>query len=214
MYTYLLADVSACWRMPSVCAPGIHFVRRPDRAARGPGWVVNSIQTEYQPDGMIAPAAGQFAMPSQDPFMDKPRIEVTMQVTTWMPQDQRFVVATLPRWIEDNAARAGLPYQLVPQGATERKVVAARPGVGIPLAVTPDEQVVGAPDFGPARPRAGRPVYNLENPTQEQMAAINQGRIDRGEVMVAGGVQGTALQPGSRFGGPRRHRPDRPAQTQ
>ncbi len=129
--------------------------------------------------------------------MDKPRIEVTMQVTTWMPQDQRFVVATLPRWIEDNAARAGLPYQLVPQGATERKVIAARPGVGIPLATTPDEQVAGAPTSGRRdRGERGEPNYDAQNLTREQMLAIQEADVASGRVQIAGRAQEAAPNPG------------------
>lgn len=197
MYTYLLSDVSTMLEDAERVRPGFAASAGLSVLPEGPGWVVNSIQTEYLPDGRFAPAAGSTMGPSQDRYPDKARIEVTMQVTTWMPQFERFVVATLPRWLEDNTDRPGMPYRIVPQGVDPPKVLTARP-VANPAGGETGTEIASLPGQTTGRrdrpERGGEPNYAEQNrgPTREEMDADLQRRIAAGEVTVTG--QGASTQ--------------------
>lgn len=92
-------------------------------------------------DAGAAAAAGE-GMPEGQ------RITVTMEVTTAQPNAQKFVLATLDRWLRENQSRPGVPYRIVlPSGRPvweqvrveqiAAPVAAATPGSPVPPAAEP-----------------------------------------------------------------------------
>lgn len=193
MYTYLLADVSAMLEDAESVKPTFVASAGLAEVPQGPAWVVDSLQTSYEPDGNIAPAAG--GGPINDPFINRPRIEVVMEVTTSMPQYERFNLATLPRWIEDNAARPGLPYRLIPIPTATPKVISARTSALVQsIAQTPSPDAAGQQTGGRPQPRRGDHV-NIDQLTQEEMRRIDEERVRQGLVENTGGSGATTVTP-------------------
>jgi len=187
MYTYLLADVSEMLEDAERVKPGFVSSAGLTELPQGPAWVVGSLSTEYEPDGRFVDP-GAAAPTVNDPYVDKPRIIVTMEVTTWMPQYERFNIATLPRWIEDNATRPGLPYRLIPQRVeAPKQVLRARSAASQAItSATPDPSGAGQQTGGRPQPRRTGEHVNIDQLTREEMAAFDAERIARGEVMQTG----------------------------
>ena len=186
MFTYLLADVGTMLEDAERVRP--EFVRSVGVTSQpeGPGWVVTSLTTRYEPDAFFR--SGQMAggvrvggndnPAASDPHPDKPRIIVTIQVTTRMPNYERFFLATLARWMEDNAQRPGLPYRIhAERWRADGRSSTRRSGPGSPPRAR--KRPHGQPTGGRARPAAIRGelrpslFMNPATMTQEQIAEAN-----------------------------------------
>ncbi len=71
-----------------------------------------------------------------------------MSVTTTVPDERRFIIDTLQKWLKENAQRPGVPYHIYVQDSTPWKLVETHDATQ-PVAAT-------APGFDPRRARRRR----------------------------------------------------------
>jgi hypothetical protein len=92
-------------------APGQEAPKMPD----GPAFTLDTLTTRYVP-----PAAAQASgtevgrEEAPGPIAEFPTIRVQMQVSTAVPEAQRFADATVQKWLREAAskARPGVPYEI------------------------------------------------------------------------------------------------------
>jgi len=124
--------------------------------------------------------------PSDTTGTDEPGFRLTLEVETWHPEPDKFIVRSLDRWINDNIAREGVPYHLVvPDGGVWRK---------------DNSYVVGADEEGTDRSSSARPT----SPTRGRRDNL----IVPGQPGRRGGIQ---EQPGRVVGEGGVFRPEGPA---
>lgn len=197
LYPRMLADVSTMLQDAEDRKAAFAQENNLEAIPAGPAWVVNSIDTQYQPDAFYEDRSGGSAtnMSQGDPAPDKPRVVVTMTVTTHMPLYERFHLATLQRWLEDNAAREGLEYRLRVERAAAPKVYGPAGSVlaGLPAGGGDETGTPQAPGRGrrePGREGGGEPDYGrIGMATDEEMMRLSQ-QFDEEEVR-SGRAQGT-----------------------
>jgi len=119
---------------------------------------------------------------------DHPGFRLTLEVETWHPEPNKFIVRSLDRWIRDNAAREGVPYHLVAApGQAWARLSSAVVGAG-------EEQAEAT-----RRAPAARRDRDLE---LGLLGGGRQGIVGQGEVSGgSGGVIMTGPEGGGRGGG-------------
>ncbi len=119
VYNMLVGDVQKIFQYADdakggwaakIQAPGQEPPKMPD----GPAFSLDLLQTKY-----LAPAAGnnngmEVRESAPPPISEFPCIRVQMQVSTAVPDAQRFVDATVQKWLREAAgkARPGVPYEI------------------------------------------------------------------------------------------------------
>jgi type IV pilus assembly protein PilM len=137
---------------------------KPDQAALE----VKKLSTAYQPPGVglddpfgaapLAPREGEVGDGEID-LTNQPRILITLNATTTEPDAMRFAINNVRGWLERNAKREGVPYQIKVTAAPRVTLgeAAAGPGgsltTGSPTSMTtsprqPAGQLVGGPAPG------------------------------------------------------------------
>ncbi len=113
-FAYLLSDVSGILRAGEERAKNWPEARPGSKAASepkapGPAFIVAELIPTFRP----ASAGGE--TPSGEVVGPQPAaIEVRLVLTTNQPDETRFVLLTVDKWLKDNASRPGLPYRIVP----------------------------------------------------------------------------------------------------
>lgn len=114
------------------------------------GFQVDRMTTAYFPPsggeapGMVPPTdnSGPLGPP------DRPRVLVSLVVTTNQPEPQKFILATLDNWLRTHATRPGVPYEIIVSRAPWRQELAgANPG-GAPPGAPPPPTPAPAPGSG------------------------------------------------------------------
>ena len=116
IYKYLMIDLGMMFEN----AAAVGSTWRPDEPnASAPAFVLKSFETSY-----LAPGVGGSG-PSRkgryddeeeakpDPILELQRIKVKMVVESTRPDPELFLVATMDRWIRDNAVRDDVPYSIL-----------------------------------------------------------------------------------------------------
>jgi type IV pilus assembly protein PilM len=128
-----------------------------DRASKKeqPAFVVSRFDTAYLPAPGPEAAAG---MPAPDAsggtadasLASQPRIQITLVASTTEPDAQRFAINTLQEWLQHNAKRAGVPYEIVARGSPRQT------GISEAAAPSAPAQPVGAPQPMGTNPMGGK----------------------------------------------------------
>lgn len=93
------------------------------RAERSAALALKALRTSFVPprgDGSAPGSEGQSGP-------EAGRLRVALTVTTTLPDAQRFVIETLQRWLQDNARRPDVPYEIVFEGARREAVATMSP---------------------------------------------------------------------------------------
>ncbi|MCA9288756.1 MAG: hypothetical protein KDA05_09245, partial [Phycisphaerales bacterium] len=199
-YTWILNDIGAM--LADAEGRKAAFIQNnaitPEQVPEGPAWRVESVQTLYEIDANYAAAPANFREQAVsaavgDPAPSAPRVVVTMEVSTYMPEFERFFAATLPRWLEQNAQRRGLDYMLHSStsatAAPTRRTGGQRPAAtSTQQQATPEVGSTGRRGGGDRRAVEGRePDYEIPVAmTPEEARRIEAERIARGEIEVMG----------------------------
>lgn len=93
---------------------------------------------------------------------DRPRVLVTLVVSTNQPEPQKFILATLDKWLRTNAKRPNVPYEIFVAPTPWRQEVAtggmanapATPPAPVPMSVT-------TPDSGKSSLESIAPIAAL-----------------------------------------------------
>ncbi|MFO0831360.1 MAG: type IV pilus assembly protein PilM [Phycisphaerales bacterium] len=137
-------DAKASWGA-KVQEPG----KEPPKMPEGAAFSLDVLSTSY-----IPPAGGQntgtevgrdFA---PEPIAAFPCIRVQMQVSTAVPEPQRFVDATVQKWLRENKVRAGVPYEIFfdeKRMSLFQEVKANEPTDGRPLVISDQGGSSGLP---------------------------------------------------------------------
>ncbi|MEZ6235369.1 MAG: type IV pilus assembly protein PilM [Phycisphaerales bacterium] len=179
----------------------------PEQVPQGPVWRVESVQTQYEIDANYAAAPANFREQAVsaavgDPAPSAPRVVVTMEVSTYMPEFERFFAATLPRWLEQNGQRQGLEYMLhsttSSTAAPTRRTGGQRPAAATNTQQQATPEITGGTGRRGGDRREGQePTYDLPvTMTPEEARRIEAERIARGEIEVTGRAQQTG-RPGA-----------------
>ncbi len=145
------------------------------------GFRVDRLTTTYFP-----PAAG--ADPSQPPGppgmsspgevgpgipigpADRPRVVATLVVSTNQPEPQKFMLATMDRWLRANSKRPGVPYEILVSQTPWRQDLAGAPGspggISAPIGAPPP---AAAPDLGKGALGDLAPLSALKPPVPENL---------------------------------------------
>ncbi|MFO0861203.1 MAG: type IV pilus assembly protein PilM [Phycisphaerales bacterium] len=140
-------------------------------AAVTDGFRLDRMTTAYFPPGDAAAAASapQPGMPvdANTPLgpADRPRVLVTLVVTTNQPEPQKFILATLDKWLRTNAKRPNVPYEIFVAPTPWRQDIAgAAPTPGSAPAPTP---TLGSSDAGRSGLEAIAPIAGLKPASPE-----------------------------------------------
>jgi type IV pilus assembly protein PilM len=158
-FAYIVGDVRqmlAASQLAAATVPGF----KPGT----PAYVVESVDTHFIPPA--APAEGA----APDPAADKPRIQITMKVSTTVPDAQKFAISTIDGWLRQNAKRAGVPYELVigtnPSRKTGERTTEAAATPGTPGGQPPIELGRGGDAGGGRGARPGAQVMGGQQETR------------------------------------------------
>lgn len=136
------------------------------------GFRVDRMTTAYfPPSGGESPATSQVT-DAASPLgpADRPRVLVTLVVTTNQPEPQKFILATLDNWLRTHGTRPGVPYEIIVSRAPWRQELAgANPGGAAPGALP---QPVPAPAQGAGQDARASldtlaPIGAMKPPTPE-----------------------------------------------
>ncbi|MBX3388551.1 MAG: type IV pilus assembly protein PilM [Phycisphaeraceae bacterium] len=136
------------------------------------GFQVDRMTTAYFPPsggeapGMVQPTdnSGPLGPP------DRPRVLVTLVVTTHQPEPQKFILATLDNWLRTHGTRPGVPYEIIVSRAPWRQELASAIIPGAPsTSPTPLAQTsnAGPGQEGKASLETLAPIAAMKPPAQE-----------------------------------------------
>lgn len=133
---------------------------------------------------------GEASASMNEPFPDKQRVKVTMTVTTTVPDERRFMIDTLQKWLKENATRPGMPYRIYAE-TTPWRLTDVRDAVQPAGAATPIPGVRdggarrmgdGDEDEGRGRPRprgGGGETVMVPGPGRQTGTATTAADVDR-----------------------------------
>ncbi len=152
----------------------------------GPGYELVKLDT-----GFVAPGNSiSSRLPTQreiddDPNKEKARIAITLTARTPHPEPREFVVATLDKWLRENAEREGVPYTII---ADERDLLVRIADAKIAVVAT------AAPD----RRRTTRSTRDQDLNAAFADAMAHQQALDLDQNIGSTGASSRGAQPGSR----------------
>ncbi len=90
---------------------------RPLPRPEGPAYTLKLLETTYEGGGVIAgagvaalPLGVEIRSPVPQELHSQPLLRVRIQVSTAVPDPQRFIIATVQRWLRENRQRDDRPY--------------------------------------------------------------------------------------------------------